>query len=65
MTRKADGIVVADQRMPALPPSAMQLYDSSRTMLEATRIERVDVVEKRLPQNAVVRGSQTLKVKVE
>lgn len=65
VTRKADGIVVADQRMPALPPSAMQLYDSNRTMLEAARIERVDVVEKRLPQNAVVRGSQTLKVRVE
>lgn len=65
VTRKADGIVVADQRMPALPPSAMQLYDSNRTMLEAARIERVDVVEKRLPQNAVVRGSQVLKVKVE
>ena len=65
VTRKADGIVVADQRMPALPPSAIQLYDSSRTMLEAARIERVDVVERRLPQNAVVRGSQTLKVRVE
>jgi hypothetical protein len=65
VTRKADGIVVADQRMPALPPSAMQLYDSSRTMLEATRIERMDVVEKRLRQDAVVRGSQTLKVKIE
>jgi len=65
VTRKADGIVVADQRMAALPPSAMQLYDSSRTMLEAARIERVDVVEKRLPQNAVVRGNQTLKVKIE
>ncbi|MCX6908264.1 MAG: hypothetical protein NTY01_09500, partial [Verrucomicrobia bacterium] len=65
VTRKADGIVVADQRMPALPPSAMQLYDSSRTMLEATRIERVDVVEKRLPQDGVVRGSQTLKLRIE
>lgn len=65
VTQKADGIVVADQRMPALPPSAMQLYDSSRTMLEAARIERMDVIEKRLPQNAVVRGSQTLKVKIE
>jgi len=65
VTRKADGIIVADQRMPALPPSAMQLYDSSRTMLEATRIERVDVVEKRLPQDGVVRGSQTLKLRIE
>ena len=65
VTRKADGIVVADQRMTALPPSAMQLYDSSRTMLEATRLERVDVVEQRLPQDGVVRGSQTLKLKIE
>lgn len=65
VTRKADGIVIADQRMPALPPSAMQLYDSSRTMLEATRIERVEVVEKRLPQDGVVRGSQALKLKIE
>jgi hypothetical protein len=65
VTRKADGIVVADQRMPALPPSSMQLYDSSRTMLEAARIERVDVVEKRLPQDGVVRGSQTLKIRIE
>jgi hypothetical protein len=65
VTRRADGIVVADQRMPALPPSAMQLYDSSRTMLEAARIERMDVVEKRLPQDSVVRGSQALKIRVE
>jgi hypothetical protein len=65
VTRRADGIVVADQRMPALPPSAMQLYDSSRTMLEAARMERMDVVEKRLPQDGVVRGSQTLKIRVE
>jgi hypothetical protein len=65
VTRKADGIVMADQRMPALPLSAMQLYDSSRTMLEATRLERVDVVEQRLPQDGVVLGSQTLKLKIE
>ena len=65
VTRKADGIIVADQRMPALPLSAMQLYDSSRTMLEATRLERADVAEQRLPQDGVVRGSQTLKLKIE
>jgi hypothetical protein len=34
-------------------------------MLEAARIERVDVVEKRLPQDGVVRGSQTLKIRIE
>ncbi|MCX7826357.1 MAG: hypothetical protein N2689_12490 [Verrucomicrobiae bacterium] len=65
VTRRGDGIVIADQRMPGLPPSAMALYDSSRTVLEATRLEREDVLEQRWPQNAVVRGSRTLKLKVE
>ena len=65
VTRKADGMAVADQRMPALPPSTMQLYDSSRTFLDATRLERTDVAEQRLAQEGVVRGSQTLKLRIE
>ncbi|MBI5395995.1 MAG: hypothetical protein HZA91_11930 [Verrucomicrobia bacterium] len=65
VTRKADGIVLGDQRMTALPPSAMMLYDSNRTALEGTRLTTAAVMEKRVPMNAVVTGSRTLKIKVE
>ena len=63
--RKADGLVLADQRMPSLPPSAMALYDSSRTVLEATRLASADVLEKRKSLDSVVRGSRMLKVRIE
>ena len=65
VTRRADGIVLGDQRMTALPPSAMMLYDSNRTALEGTRLTTAAVLEKRFPMDAVVRGSQTLKIKIE
>jgi hypothetical protein len=65
VTRRADGMVIADQRLPALPSSAMALYDSNRTIFEGSRLDRADVFETRRPLNAVVRGNRTVKVKIE